>query len=196
MAADLLRGRLAIVDVETTGGDPLRDRVIEIALIELDQGEETGRWSCLINPGIAVPRVIEDLTGIGGRMLVDAPKFAEIAGCLLQRLSARLFIAHNARFDFGFLANEFARAGLDYDAPTLCTVRLSRRLYPKHRRHNLDALIARHGLSCGERHRAMGDAEALLQFLRTAREECGPDVIAEALRRLAVRPVPQRPENA
>ena len=189
---DLLQGPLAIVDVETTGGNPLQDRVIEIAVIELDNGEETGRWSSLVNPGISVPPVIEGLTGIGNRMLIRAPRFPEIAASLAQRLSGRLFIAHNVRFDFGFVTSEFARAGLEYCAPTLCTVRLSRRLYPHHRYHNLDALIERHGLACGDRHRAMGDAQALVQFLRTAREECGEAAITDALRRIFGKPALRR----
>lgn len=103
-------------------------------------------------------------------------------------------IGAGARFDFGFMTNEFARIGLDYGAFTLCAVRLSRRLYPGQRRHNLDALISRHGLVCRERHRAMRDAKALLQFLRSAREECGQAAIADALRRIVSKSAPQPPD--
>ena len=178
---DLLLGRLAIVDLETTGGNPLADRVIEVALIEFEGGEATGRWECLVNPGTEVPPLIEGLTGIRNDMLEGAPSFAAIASRLQERLAGRLFIAHNVRFDYGFLENEFARAGHAYAAQTLCTVRLSRRLYPEHRRHSLDALIERHALHCGDRHRAMADAEALVQFLHIARAERDAHAFLEAL---------------
>ena len=86
-------------------------------------------------------------------------------------------VAHNARFDYGFLRHEFERAGLRFQAKTLCTVKLSRRLYPQYARHNLDSLIDRHGLKfdCHDsaRHRALGDARAVWQFLRVAAEEHG-----------------------
>jgi len=178
---DMLLGRLAIVDLETTGGNPLADRVIEVALIEFDGGDETGRWERLVNPGIEVPPLIEGLTGIRNDMLEGAPSFAAIASHLHDRLAGRLFVAHNVRFDYGFLENEFARAGQAYAARTLCTVRLSRRLYPEHRRHSLDALIERHALLCGDRHRAMADAEALVQFLRIARAERDAQAFLDAL---------------
>lgn len=179
--ADLLQGRLAIVDLETTGGNPLVDRVIEFALIEYEGGEETGRWEGLVNPGVEVPPLIEGLTGICTDMLAAAPSFPALASQLHERLADRLFIAHNVRFDYGFIENEFARAGLDYAAQTLCTVRLSRRLYPDHRRHSLDALIERHAIRCGNRHRAMADAETLVQFLQIARAECDAQTFLEAL---------------
>jgi DNA polymerase-3 subunit epsilon len=81
--------------------------------------------------------------------------------------------AHNARFDYGFLRHEFERTGHKFLAKTLCTVRLSRRLYPDQPRHNLDSLIERHGIDCRGRHRALGDADAVWQFLRIAAAEHG-----------------------
>ena len=99
-----------------------------------------------------------------------------------RRLAGRVLVAHNARFDYGFLKQEFERAGLAYRARTLCTVKLSRRLYPEHARHNLDSLIERHGLECRARHRAMGDAEAVWQFLRVAQAERGDEMLAVAAR--------------
>jgi len=98
--------------------------------------------------------------------------------------------AHNARFDYGFLKNEFRRSGVRYLAPVLCTVKLSRRLYPHHRRHNLDALIIRHALFCADRHRALGDARLLWELAQIWRRELPADtldtVCAELLRRPTV----------
>jgi DNA polymerase-3 subunit epsilon len=184
----LLESPLAIVDLETTGAHPLHDRVTEIAVIEVDAGEVSGEWSTLVNPETAIPPAIQALTGITNDMVAGAPTFGAIAAELQERLAGRVLVAHNARFDYGFLRNEFERAGLAYRARTLCTVRLSRRLYPEHPRHNLDSLIERHGLQCRARHRALGDADAVWQFLRIAAAERGEDVVQVAARQVAKQP--------
>ena len=176
---------LAIVDLETTGGQPGSDRITEVGVIEVDGFQPGARWSTLVNPGASIPAPIQALTGITNEMVTAAPRFAEVARELHERLAGRLFVAHNARFDYGFLRREFERAGLKFNAKTLCTVRLSRRLYPQHPGHDLDSLIARHGLECGERHRALPDAEAVWQFLRAAALEHGEEILAVAARQAA-----------
>ena len=176
---------LAIVDLETTGAHPVWDRVTEIAVLEVDAGEVTGQWSTLVNPGTAIPAAIQAITGITNDMVADAPRFAELASALHERLDGRVLVAHNARFDYGFLREEFERAGIRFAAKTLCTVKLSRRLYPEHPRHSLDSLIERHGLECRARHRALGDAEVLWQFLRLAARERGTDILDAAAKQLA-----------
>ena len=177
-----MNGPLAIVDVETTGSDPASDRITEIAVLEVSGFALTGQWSTLVNPGSFIPGPIQSLTGITQEMVERAPRFADIAAELYERLAGRVFVAHNARFDYGFLRREFDRAGLKYLARTLCTVRLSRRLYPGTAGHSLDSLIERHGLECRARHRAMGDAEAVWQFLRVAQAERGEEVLAVAMK--------------
>jgi len=183
---------LAIVDLETTGGHPGFDRITEIAVIEArldaEDGLVTDTWSTLVNPGTSIPPAIQALTGITNRMVADAPPFDTLAAGLLERLEGRLFVAHNARFDYGFLRQAFERCGHAFATRTLCTVRLSRRLYPEHARHNLDSLITRHGLAGGARHRAMGDAEAVWQFLRIATAEHGAEVFCTAARQVANQP--------
>ena len=128
-----MNGPLAIVDVETTGSDPASDRITEIAVLEVSGFALTAQWSTLVNPGGTIPGAIQALTGITQEMVESAPRFADIAAELYERLAGRVFVAHNARFDYGFLRREFDRAGLKYLARTLCTVRLSRRLYPGER---------------------------------------------------------------
>jgi DNA polymerase-3 subunit epsilon len=181
----LLEAPLAIVDLETTGSDLASDRVTEIAVLEVDGFEVTGEWSTLVNPGSAIPGPIQALTGISNEMAAAAPRFAELAEELHARLAGRVLVAHNARFDYGFLRREFDRAGLKFAARTLCTVRLSRRLYAEQPPHNLDSVIARHGIDCRARHRAMGDADALWQFLRIAAREHGEEIVAVAARQIA-----------
>ena len=160
----------------------------EIAVLETSGFVLTGQWSTLLNPGTRVPGAIQALTGITQDMVDGAPRFAQIAGELYERLAGRLFVAHNARFDYGFLRREFERAGLKYLAKTLCTVRLSRRLYPQAAGHDLDSLIERHGLECEARHRALPDAGVLWQFLRSAAGDHGVEVIGVAARQIARQP--------
>jgi len=186
--APLLDSPLAIVDLETTGAHPVYDRVTEVAVIEVEGGEVKDEWSTLVNPECAIPAAIQALTGITNDMVAGAPTFGRLAEALHERLAGRVLVAHNARFDYGFLRQEFQRAGLQFRARTLCTVKLSRRLYPEHARHNLDSLIARHGLECRARHRALGDADAVWQFLRLAAEERGAEVLAVAARQVAKQP--------
>ena len=184
----LLGAPLAIVDLETTGSDPSSDRITEVAVLEVEGFEVAAHWSTLVNPGSSIPGVIQALTGITNEMVAAAPRFAELAGELHERLHGRVFVAHNARFDYGFLRREFERVGVKFQARTLCTVRLSRRLYPAQPPHNLDHVIARHGIECSARHRAMGDADALWQFLRVAMREHGDEIIAVAARQIARQP--------
>jgi len=145
-------------------------------------------WSTLVNPGENIPPAIQALTGITNAMVADAPAFEDLASDLYERLDGRVLVAHNARFDYGFLRREFERAGLRFQARTLCTVKLSRRLYPGQARHNLDSLIDRHKLQCGARHRAMGDAQAVWQFLQIAAREHGAEAMAGAAQLLAKLP--------
>ena len=122
-----------------------------------------------MNPGVRVPAGITALTGIDNDMLADAPPFERVAKELRERLEGRVFVAHNVRFDYGFIRREFALMGTAWRSPNLCTVRLSRALYPEMPRHNLDAVMERHDIHIENRHRAMPDAQALLAFWRKLR---------------------------
>jgi len=160
-----------IVDLETTGANASEDRITEVGVIEVAGGEVLGEWSTLVNPQAPIPPFIETMTGITNAMVRSAPAFGDLADELAERLGGRLFIAHNARFDYGFIRNEFRRIDRPFRETMLCTVKLSRRLWPEHRSHGLDAIIARHGIACEARHRALGDARALWRFLRFVRGE-------------------------
>ena len=159
-----------VVDVETTGGQPATgDRVTEVAAVVVDGTEATLAFHSLINPGRPIPWHITRLTGIDDAMVRDAPRFADVAGELAAHLAGRIFVAHNARFDFGFLRAEFARvapAPLDeLVAGQLCTVRLARRLLSHLPRRNLDAVAHHYGVVIADRHRASGDALATAAVL-------------------------------
>ena len=179
---------IACVDVETTGGHPAWHRITEIAIVGMRAGGIEWEWSQLVNPGCRIPPSIQQLTGISDEMVADAPPFAAIADEVQSRLAGRRFVAHNARFDYGFVRTELRRLGRPFAAPLACTVRLSRELYPEQPRHNLDAIIARHGLECASRHRALPDAQVLAQLWGALRREWPADTLDAALDRVGRRP--------
>ncbi|MGA7180447.1 MAG: exonuclease domain-containing protein [Thiobacillaceae bacterium] len=179
--------QLAFIDLETTGANPARDRVTEIGIVQVD-GDRVSTWNTLVNPERPIPEFIQQLTGIRNEMVAAAPTFAEVAEELAERLQGRLFIAHNARFDYGFIKHEYQRLGQRFRADVLCTVRLSRKLFPAYPRHNLDSLISRHGLETGNRHRAMADADLIWQFWRLVQRDRGQDALAEAVLQQLKRP--------
>ena len=178
---------LIFLDLETTGATAHVDRITEIGLVEVDKGRHIGEWSSLVNPQRPIPPLIESLTGISDAMVATAPTFAELAHDLYQRLAGKTLVAHNARFDFGFLQSEFRRVGLKYAPDVLCTVRLSRRLFPQERRHNLDSVIERHGLTCDGRHRALADARVLWDFTQSIHRDLQAieihDAVADQLKK-------------
>jgi DNA polymerase-3 subunit epsilon len=183
--------RVCFVDVETTGTSPARARVTEVGVVSVEtEGAETRveEWSSLVNPGVPIPSDIQWLTGITDAMVRAAPPFAELAAELAARLHGAVFVAHNARFDYGFLRAEFARCGVRFRAPTLCTVRLSRLLYPDRGPHSLDAIVARFDLDTKDRHRALGDARLLWQFVQCLAERHGRAEVQAAVARLLARP--------
>ncbi len=179
---------LAFVDLETTGATATRDRITEIGIIEVDEDGSVREWQQLVNPGTRIPPFIEQLTGISNELVAAAPAFADVADETLRRLEGRLFIAHNARFDYGFLKNEFKRLGVTFRAPVLCTVKLSRTLFPEHKRHNLDSLIERHNLAADARHRALADAQLIRQFWQKIHVDRSNDEIEAALKAQNARP--------
>jgi DNA polymerase-3 subunit epsilon len=183
--------RISFVDVETTGSSPARERVTEIGVVSVESDGDDLRvseWSSLVNPGVPIPGEIQWLTGITNEMVRAAPSFAELAPDLAVRLHESIFVAHNVRFDYGFLKAEFARVGVTWRAPTLCTVRLSRLLYPDRAPHSLDAIVERFGLDGETRHRALGDARVLWRFLQRLVDMHGHAEVNHTVERLLARP--------
>jgi DNA polymerase III subunit epsilon len=182
----------AVVDVETTG---MRagggDRITEIAVVVVHGGRREVVVDSLVNPGRPIPPAICAITNITNAMVRDAPIFAEVVDQVVAALAGRVFVAHNARFDWGFVSAEVRRArDLALDGPQLCTVRLARRLVKGVRSCGLDNLTQHFGFENPARHRAAGDAlvtaDLLARLLRLAREEGAhtlQDLSAIALRR-------------
>lgn len=188
--ASLADRRCVFVDLETTGTAAARERITEIGIVTVDfdgEAARVGEWTTLVNPERPIPAEIQWLTGITNEMVRDAPRFAQIADEVLERLRDAVFVAHNARFDYGFLKAEFARLGIPWRATTLCTVRLSRLLDPDRSPHSLDAIVARYGLDGEQRHRALGDARVLWRFLQRLAATRPPFEVDEAIRTLLAR---------
>ena len=186
---------VAFVDVETTGGHAGWHRVTDVAIVAMRGGEVEWEWHSLVNPGTPIPPSIQLLTGITNEMVAEAPRFEDLACEILRRLEGRVFVAHNVRFDYGFIRTELRRAGHSFSAPQVCTVRLSRHLYPDGGRHNLDSVMERHGIACEVRHRALPDAQVLARFWQVLREAWPVERLERALETVSRRPVlpPQIP---
>jgi DNA polymerase-3 subunit epsilon len=152
--------RYAVVDLETTGGMALRDKITEIAIVLTDGEKIIDSYSTLVNPERSIPNEITRITGITNAMVADAPKFYEVAKEVVQWLEGSIFVAHNVRFDYSFLREEFSRLGYTFTKRQLCTVRLSRKAFPGLKSYSLGNLIIHFGLSVDARHRALDDALA------------------------------------
>ncbi len=156
----------SFVDIETTGTSARHDRVIEIGILRVENDKIVKKYNQLINPETHVSPFITQITGITPDDLEDAPTFEIVKDEVYELLKDSIFVAHNVRFDHGFLKNEFKRFDMQFSMKQLCTVRLSRTLFPEHRHHNLDAIIERFNITCINRHRAYDDAHATWQFFR------------------------------
>ncbi|MFI5279666.1 MAG: PolC-type DNA polymerase III [Gemmatimonadales bacterium] len=167
--------RFAVVDVETTGMRARAgDRITEIAVVHAQGGRVEMAFESLVNPGRPIPSFIAALTGISDHTVAAAPRFETIADQVVAALAGRVFVAHNARFDWAFVQAEIERSqSFEIRMPKLCTVRMTRRLVPELERRSLDSVMFYFGLETDRRHRAGGDAivtaKALQKLIERAR---------------------------
>jgi DNA polymerase-3 subunit epsilon len=167
----------AIIDTETTGGNPAKDRIMEIAILVHDGEKVIEEFTTLINPKVPVAPFIRALTGINDHMLRDAPTFEEVAEKILELMDKSVFVAHNANFDYGVLRNEFRRIGKRFQAKQLCTVKLSRKILPGYSSYSLGKLSRDLGIELEGRHRAYGDASATAKLFTKLMLEDTEDLI-------------------
>ena len=153
----------AIVDIETTGGQANRDKITEIAIVLHDGVKIIDAFETLINPERSVPYQITKITGISDDMVTDAPKFYEVAKQIVKMTEGAIFVAHNVRFDYGFIQEEFRRLGFTYIRKQLCTVQLSRKAFPGLKSYSLGNLITHFRIKVKDRHRAMADVMATVE---------------------------------
>ncbi len=180
----------AVIDVETTGGNFVNERLTEIAIYLHDGERIVDEFSTLLNPEQPIPYMITRITGINNAMVANAPRFCEVARRIVEMTEGATFVGHNASFDYNFIRHEFKRLGYNYRRPTICTVKMSRKLLPGKQSYSLGKLCNELGIVIENRHRAAGDAlattrllELLLQTDRPAIEKQSgysiPDMIKE-----------------
>lgn len=174
--------RFAVVDVETTGGRPGCARIIEIGIVLVDDWKVTQHFESFIKTSEELSPFIQNLTGITPKKLDNAPTFDEIAWKVAKLLDGRIFVAHNVASDYSAVASEMKRSGLDFSPERLCTVKLSRKVFPGLPKYSLHDLTLSLGLPDFESHRALNDAVAAARILLLAQERFGMEPIDELLR--------------
>lgn len=155
----------AIIDIETTGLSPAGEKITEIAIILHDGKKVVSEFESLVNPEKKIPYRITQITGITNQMVVDAPKFYEVAKQVVELTEGKVIVGHNVNFDYGFLRHEFKSLGYDFKRKTMDTVRLSRKLIPGRKSYSLGKLCKDVGIENHARHRASGDALATTRLL-------------------------------
>ena len=165
----------AIVDLETTGGKPERDRITEIGIVIFDGEKVIDQYETLINPERSIPQQITQITGITNEMVADAPKFFEVAKKIVEMTEGHIFVAHNVRFDYGFLKEEFKSLGFTFTRRQLCTVRLSREKLPGLKSYSLGNIIRHFDIKVNARHRALDDAIATAELMKIIFTKTDPE---------------------
>ena len=186
----MLANILSFVDVETTGRSVAHGRIIEIGIVRLEGNKIVKTYQTLVDPQDYVDPFVYSLTGITQNDLKSAPTFGQIIDAVADVLEGSIFVAHNVRFDYGFVRNEFKRYGKSLSLKHFCTVKLARLLYPQLKNYNLDKIIDEFEIECEHRHRALGDAMAICEFYQKMQKfhpaQKLEKVIAMALKRPSV----------
>ena len=171
----------AVIDLETTGGNPNSERIIEIGIVLHDGKHKIGEYTTLINPEKEISAFISTFTGITNSMVKNAPKFVEVADTILELLEGKIIVAHNARFDYNFIKSEFRRINIPFTQKNICTVQLSRKIFPQYKSHSLGNICKDLGIDIDNRHRAFGDAAATAILLEKLIEHNSKNLINETL---------------
>ena len=156
----------AIIDIETTGGKFNEEGITEIAIYKFDGHNVVDQFISLVNPEKPIQPFVVNLTGISNKMLINAPKFYEVAKRIVEITEDCIFVAHNTSFDYRILSTEFRRLGFEFKRETLCTVELSKELIPNMPSYSLGKLVRSLGIPVTDRHRASGDALATVELFK------------------------------
>lgn len=176
----------AIVDIETTGGSAGNEKITEIAIITHDGKKIVDRYSTLLNPEKPIPEFIQRFTGITDYMVQNQPKFYEVAKDILELMEGKIFVAHNVNFDYSFVKYHLETAGYNLQAPKVCTIRTSRKVFPGLKKYGLGYLTRELGIKIEGRHRAGGDALATAQIMQLILQKNGLPIIKDMLKKEAL----------
>jgi DNA polymerase-3 subunit epsilon len=161
----------AIVDIETTGGTPANSKITEIAIIITDGVKILDKYETLVNPEQKIPYNITRITGIDDAMVANSPRFFEVGKTILEYLKGRTFVAHNVNFDYGQIKREYQDLGFEFEASKLCTVRMSRKVFPGLPSYSLGKLSKSLGVELTQHHRAMADTAATTEIFHMILEK-------------------------
>lgn len=176
--------RFAIVDLETTGGTPSDSRIMEIGIVLMDGVKVVDTFQSLVDPGQDIPPFIQNLTGIKPEMVSGKPQFSSIAEHVAELLQDRIFVAHNVLFDCKFMRAELKRCAIAYDPARLCTVKMSRHVFPGFPSYSLHKLTESLGLADFNHHRALDDAMAAAEILKLAISKVGEKGIRKEIKNI------------
>jgi DNA polymerase-3 subunit epsilon len=171
----------AVVDIETTGGHASGNGITEISILIHDGQKVVDEYETLVNPDQHIPDYIQSLTGISNEMVDEAPYFAAVAPKIYQLLHDKIFVAHNVNFDFSFVRHQLAISGFQLQSKKLCTVRMSRKIFPGHPSYSLGKLCSALHIDLKNRHRAGGDAAATAILLSKLLEKDTEGIIHQSL---------------
>ena len=177
--------KFAVVDVETSGGAGDQNRITEIGIALFDGTEKVGEYHSLVDPGVPITPFVQNLTGITDEMVNGAPQFSAIAEEVAALLDGRIFVAHNVQFDCKAIRTALKRSCVKFDPPRLCTVKLSRKVFPGFPSYSLHNLTESLGLSDFRHHRAMDDTLACAEILKLAYNKIGPEKILKEVKNLS-----------
>lgn len=173
--------QFAVVDLETTGGSAMHDRIVEIGIVWFEDGHIIREYRQLLNPERHIPWNVSQIHGITDSMVENEPTFQEVAEEIFDLTSGRIFVAHNVQFDYGFLRESFRRAGMEFERRRICTVRFSKKLNPSQRKHSLKTLCQVYGIENERAHRALEDAKATALVLGNLLQQEGSEAILKQL---------------
>lgn len=159
-----LKGTFIVFDIETTGFSPIKNRIIEIGAVKVEEGRITDRFSSFVNPDVPIPFEIEKLTGINDNMVLDAPQIDAVLPQFMDFCKDAVMVAHNANFDMSFIMENCDRLGISHDFTYVDTVGIARVILPEQAKHTLDAVAKAMGVSLENHHRVVDDAEATAQI--------------------------------
>lgn len=163
-----------VFDIETTGFSPLKNRIIEIGAVRVEEGRIIDKFSSFVNPDVPIPFEIEKLTGINDNMVLDAPKIDRVLPEFLEFCRGAVMVAHNAGFDISFIKENARQQGLEFDPTVLDTVSLARVLLPNLNRFKLDTVAKELKINLANHHRAVDDAgataEIFVRFIKMLKE--------------------------
>lgn len=176
----------AIVDIETTGGHASANGITEIAIVLHNGKEIEGKFQTLVNPLMPIQKYVQSLTGITDAMVSEAPLFSAVAPQIYNLLKDRVFVAHNVNFDYSFVKHQLQLEGFDLDVAKLCTIRLSRKIFPGLPKYGLATVCRELNIGITDRHRAAGDALATSKLFELLMENDKSGELKKMMRKRTV----------